>query len=73
MSKTIKEKFETFLDTVDWSSPKFSRKKEHLLYKIKNAQKDEELLDIMCGVFYHGHQASILNYIKSEIKVRERE
>jgi hypothetical protein len=61
MSKTIKEKFETFLHTIDWSSPKLSRQKEYLLYKIKNAQNDEELLDIMCGVFYHGHQASIVN------------
>ena len=55
MSKSIREKFETFLDEIDWSSPKFSRKREYLLYSIKNAQNDEELLNIMCRVFYNGY------------------
>ena len=55
MSKSIREKFETFLDETDWHSPKFSKKREYLLYSIKNAQNDEELLNIMCRVFYNGY------------------
>lgn len=55
MSLSIREKFEIFINTIDWSSPKFTTKKEHLLYQIKNAQNDDELLDIMSGMFYNGY------------------